>query len=425
MYSQCSAILESLSSHPSTLMQRAPKSTVVPLRTPHAGSSVELFSGCGGLALGFSLAGFKHELLVERDQPACATLRHNKTRKTKHVKDWVVRSDDVRHVDWTVFAGRLDLVAGGPPCQPFSVGGKAAGNDDERDMWPEAVRAVHETVPKAFVFENVRGLLRPAFAEYVRWIAACLAHPSLPRRKGEGHAEHLVRLNKASNKATYSVQIVPVNTADYGAPQKRNRVLFIGFNKELGVAPEFPAATHSQERLVWDKWVTGEYWAKHGLPAPPESKIPRHEAQMLKVLRKTNVEPAGQPWVTCRDAFSPLGEPGTRHDLTNHNSQPGAKTYAGHTGSPIDEPAKALKAGVHGVPGGENMLLREDGTVRYFSIREAACLQGFPLDYEFPGAWSESMRQLGNAVPVHLSRFAGQWLVEHIKQVEPEKRRRA
>lgn len=375
--------------------------------------------------MGFSQAGFKHELLVERDQPACSTLRHNKDRKIKHVKDWIVRSDDVRQVDWSAFAGALDLVAGGPPCQPFSVGGKAAGNDDERDMWPEAVRAVHETMPKAFVFENVRGLLRPKFAEYVKWIEACLSHPSMPRKKGETHSEHLARMNKATSAATYSVEIKPVNTADYGAPQKRNRVLFVGFNKELGVAPAFPAPTHSQERLVWDKWVTGEYWAKHGLPAPPEAAIPRHEAKILAKLRKANVKPAELPWVTCRDAFALLGEPGTRHDISNHSFQPGAKSYPGHTGSPIDEPAKALKAGVHGVPGGENMLLREDGSVRYFSIREAACLQGLPLDYQFPGSWSESMRQLGNAVPVQLSSFAGQWVREVIKQASSPNRRTA
>jgi DNA (cytosine-5)-methyltransferase 1 len=375
--------------------------------------------------MGFSQAGFTHRLLVERDKAACLTLTHNKSRKLKHVKDWIVRSEDVRQVDWSAFAGSLDLVAGGPPCQPFSVGGKAAGNDDERDMWPEAVRAVHETMPRAFVFENVRGLLRPAFAEYVRWIAACLSHPSLPRKKGEPHSAHLARLIKATRDAKYSVQIVPVNTANYGAPQKRHRVLFVGFNRELGSAPAFPAPTHSQDRLVWDKWVTGQYWNKHGLTAPSKRLVPSHEAKILARLLRADVEPAEKPWVTCRDVFSQLGEPGTRHDIANHAFQPGAKSYAGHTGSHIDEPAKALKAGVHGVPGGENMLLREDGSVRYFSIREAACLQGLPLEYEFPGSWSESMRQLGNAVPVQLSHFAGEWILQNVRQAVPANRRSA
>jgi DNA (cytosine-5)-methyltransferase 1 len=81
---------------------------------------------------------------------------------------------------------------------------------------------------------------------------------------------------------------------------------------------------------------------------------------------------------------------------------PGARPYVGHTGSPYDQPAKTLKAGDHGVPGGENMLVMDDGSVRYFSVREAARLQTFPDDYAFSGAWSENMRQIGNAVPVRL-----------------------
>jgi len=87
----------------------------------------------------------------------------------------------------------------------------------------------------------------------------------------------------------------------------------------------------------------------------------------------------------------------------NHFLNPGARVYAGHNGSPLDLPAKALKAGDHGVPGGENTLRFADGTVRYFSVRECARIQTFPDDWVFEGSWTESMRQLGNAVPVVLS----------------------
>ena len=389
----------------------APSNVVAIRALSEAGHSIELFSGCGGLAMGLARAGFKHELLVERDRHAFLTFEHNKSRKVKHVQHWDLRSDDVRSIDWTLFEGELDLVAGGPPCQPFSIGGKSAGNEDQRDMWPEAVRAVRETLPKTFLFENVRGLLRPNFAGYVEWIKACLAQPTSPRKEGETHEAHLARLTRTAAKALYHVKVVPVNAANYGAPQKRERVLFLGFRKDIfESAPDFPAPTHSRERLIWEKWHTGEYWDRHSLARPPKSALPPQDEKLLGRLTADMFGPVGAAWVTCRDAFSGLGEPGIRHDISNHKSQPGARSYAGHTGSPIDEPAKALKAGVHGVPGGENMLLRDDATVRYFSVREAARLQGFPDDFEFPGSWSESLRQLGNAVPIHLSEFVGGWL---------------
>ena len=98
----------------------------------------------------------------------------------------------------------------------------------------------------------------------------------------------------------------------------------------------------------------------------------------------------------------------------NHVLQPGARSYPGHTGSPVDMPAKALKAGDHGVPGGENMLRRVDGTVRYFTVRESARIQTFPDDYELHGSWTEAMRQLGNAVPVRLARIGAEAVHTHL-----------
>ncbi|WP_233840522.1 DNA cytosine methyltransferase [Dyella sp. 2HG41-7] len=396
-------------------------SNVISLRRDAATNSVELFSGCGGLAMGLSIAGFRHELLVEWDEHAANTVAHNRQRRAKHVRDWPYIKQDVRAVDWTQYKDKVHVVAGGPPCQPFSVGGKANGDKDARDMWPEAIRAVREIEPEFFVFENVRGLLRPAFADYVTWITAYLANPSILRKPGEEHLVHLGRLQRQANKAPYVVRILPVNAADYGAPQKRHRVLIIGVRKDRESLPELPKPTHSQDRLVWDKWISGVYWERHGLPRPSEDCIPPHEARIATKLNKHNRPPSENAWVTCRDAFVGLGEPSLRHDIPNHKFQPGARVYPGHTGSPIDEPAKALKAGVHGVPGGENMLAREDDSVRYFSIREAARLQGFDDKYQFPGSWTESMRQLGNAVPVQLASAVGTWLsktMENRKRIQ-------
>jgi DNA (cytosine-5)-methyltransferase 1 len=370
--------------------------------------SVELFSGCGGLALGLSRAGFHHEMMVEWDEDAVATVHSNRDRGVEHIRHWPLEKADVREIDWTRFAGRLDLLAGGPPCQPFSIGGKHAGHADTRDMWPEAIRATRETRPRAFLFENVRGLARAAFADYLRWIVFSLANPENPRHPGESHDAHLARLEAAAFPQTYDVLFLQVNAADYGAPQKRHRVIIAGLRRELGLILTPPRPSHSRERLAWDQWVTGEYWKRHDLQRPSDTCIPPVDATLVCRLKATGKVPEGLPWVTVRDALSGLGNPNGK---CNHVLQEGARIYAGHTGSPLDQPAKALKAGDHGVPGGENMMVLDDGSVRYFTTREAARLQGLPDAYEFPRSWTESMRQLGNAVPAQLSEAMGRWIM--------------
>ena len=122
-------------------------------------------------------------------------------------------------------------------------------------------------------------------------------------------------------------------------------------------------------------------------------------------LRQAKKAPIGLPWMTLRDAIAGLGEPNGRR---NHVLRDGARIYSGHTGSALDMPSKDLKAGDHGVPGGENMIRFPDGSVRYLTAREAARLVGLPDDYEFPRSWTESMRQMGNAVPTQLAEAAGQ-----------------
>ena len=119
---------------------------------------LELFSGCGGLAKGLELAGFEHCAFVEFNKWACKSLREN-------FNPALVHETDVRRFDFTS-VGKVDVVAGGPPCQPFSLGGLARAYEDSRDMFPEAIRAIHELRPKAFVFENVKGLLRKSFSDY-------------------------------------------------------------------------------------------------------------------------------------------------------------------------------------------------------------------------------------------------------------------
>ena len=141
-------------------------------------------------------------------------------------------------------------------------------------------------------------------------------------------------------------------------------------------------------------------------------------AMSFAILGCHDLHGDGRPWLTVRDAIGDLPDPELQPELAaaclNHRFQGGARSYVGHTGSPLDEPAKTLKAGVHGVPGGENMLRRADGSVRYFSVRESARLQTFPDKYRFHGSWTESMRQLGNAVPVKLAQAVGENVARHL-----------
>ena len=286
-------------------------------------------------------------------------------------------------------------------------------------MWPEAIRAVRELRPRTFLFENVRGLARPAFGDYLAWIKAHLALPGVGRWEGEDHAAHLARLHDFMTRAEYDVVVLKVNAADFGAAQKRHRVVVAGIRRDLGLTLEAPAPTHSRERLLWDQWISGDYWRSHGMGIPTGGPKTDADRRAVALMRSAKERPTGCAWRTVRDAIAGLGEP---NGLNNHIRQDGARAYPGHTGSPLDEPAKALKAGDHGVPGGENMMVCEAGSVRYFTVREAARLQGLPDDWAFPSSWSESMRQLGNAVPVELARALGEWIARVLDHASPTRR---
>lgn len=373
--------------------------------------SVEVFAGVGGLALGIAEAGFKHELVVERDPLAAATLHANKKRRIRHIADWPIREDDIRDIRFAELRGQIDLLSGGPPCQPFSIGGKHEGPRDARNMWPEAIRAVRELRPRAFLFENVRGLMRPAFGRYLEYLRLQLSWPETRSKPGESWPMKLARLRRreeANRKPTYRVVIAGINAADYGAPQKRHRAIIMGVLSELADELVFPAQTHSREALVWDQWVTGDYWDWHEISKRKRPELEGIEKTILAKLRSENVKPREKPWTTVRDAIGDLPAPCLKTEpIANHRLHPGARVYDKHTGSAWDQPAKALKAGDHGVPGGENILAPGDGTVRYFTLREMARLQGLPDTFEVGEGWKGPIKQLGNAVPVHVGRAFG------------------
>lgn len=376
--------------------------------------SVELFAGAGGLGMGLSLAGFDPVAVLEWDRWATDTLRENRDRGFPLLSDWPIHRGDVRDFDYKALVDSIDLVSGGPPCQPFSMGGKHLAFDDHRDMFPAAVEVIRQLRPRAFILENVKGLTRSAFANYLQYIRFQLERPEIVRRLDESWSEHHARLQRehtaGAGGLTYNVTQTLVNAANYGIPQKRERLFLIGFRSDLGVEWNFPEPTHSLESLLYDQFVSGEYWDRHNF-AGTRPDMPPSIAGQVRTLRQRNYLDEGRAaWRTVRDALCGLPEPVFMQESPgwfNHRAQPGARSYPGHTGSPLDLPAKTLKAGDHGVPGGENMMVRDDGSVRYFTVRESARLQTFPDTFVMHGGWSEAMRQLGNAVPVNLAHIVG------------------
>ena len=302
----------------------------LPRTTDRGPTCVELFAGAGGMALGLEAAGFEHVALVERDRECVATLRRNGFgRRVQH--------KDARVVDYTRWRG-ADLVAGGPPCQPFSTAGQNKGQADPRDGWPAAVRAVAEIRPKAFVFENVAGLAREKFTAYFQSV--------LKRFWDLG----------------YGVHVHIVDAADYGVAQHRKRLFVVGF--------------------------LGARWFPKPVPT-----VVKH--------------------VTTREVLDGLGSANGVNGHVARRSIP--KPYKNHTGSVLDKPARTVTAGTNGVAGGTNMVRLDDGTYRYFTARELACLQTFPHSFKLPSVWVHTCKQMGNACPVKLAEVFGLAVLQVLK----------
>ncbi len=383
--------------------------------------SIELFTGAGGLALGLEKAGCHHESMFEFNAQACDTIRYNIAHKQPQAQNWTLYQTDVRDVRYSELFDSIELVAVCPPCQPFSMGGKARGRNDSRDMFPEAVRAVRELQPKCFVFENVKGLLRESFASYFNYIILQLSFPLVTRKDGEDWTEHLSRLEELQtsghyHELGYRVVFRLLNAADYGIPQYRHRVFIVGFRSDLGLEWHFPQTTHCLDRLLWEQWVTEEYWDAHKVDSKSRPTIPKSAQSRVDWLKAHYClfEPEGIRYQTIRDALAGLPNPQFINSIPNHILRDGGRPYPGHTGSPLDEPSKAIKAGAHGVPGGENMIAFPDGSFRYYTAREAARIQTFPDDYVFASSWTEAMRQIGNAVPTRLAEVVGKSIISQL-----------
>ena len=252
-------------------------------------NSIELFAGAGGLALGIAMAGFRSRAVVEWDKWACDTVRQNQLRGHPLVADWPLFEGDVRHwirdFDGQSQRQTIDLVAGGPPCQPFSMGGKHQANMDARDMFPATVDVIRRLQPRVFIVENVKGLTRASFRNYFEYIQLQLTFPELQRQVDQSWIDHHHRLQqfKTSRRLSgtglaYRLVVTLVNAANYGVPQKRERVFMVGFRSDIDARWSFPGETHALDALIHDQWVSGDYWDRHHLASVhrPGSPVPSH-----------------------------------------------------------------------------------------------------------------------------------------------------
>ena len=210
-------------------------------------TSIEICAGAGGQALGLEKAGFSHIALVEYEKPYCEALKKNRP-------SWNVLCMDVHEFSGIPYKGKIDLFAGGVPCPPFSVAGKQLGNEDERDLFPEAIRLIGEIQPRAVMLENVRGFLDPVFREY---------------------RESIIEKIRALG---YEVNIKLLNANDYGVPQLRPRVIIVGIKKDIkekfSYPVEHPGITKSVGETLYDLmssngWNGAEDWAKNANTIAP------------------------------------------------------------------------------------------------------------------------------------------------------------
>jgi DNA (cytosine-5)-methyltransferase 1 len=389
--------------------------------------SLELFAGAGGLSLGLHQAGFQHIALVEWNARAVKTLKIN-CEQLLNLNPELVFEEDVREFPLSSLEQNIDLIAGGPPCQPFSTSGKSLAHLDQRDMFPSFLNAIRVLRPKSILIENVKGLLRDRFKEYFEYIILRIQYPFAVNGENNFSDElrklRRLKANSFQAQETYQVTYQLIDTADFGVPQRRERVFISAFRSDLGISPRHIQPSHSKESLLHDQFITGEYWTRHNIPV--DNFLGARDLRIVNTLNKIGglepgeAEKQRKPWRTVRDAIHSLPEPvlrGNKEEVPNHVQHPGARIYKGHVGSYHDLPSKTLRAGTHGTPGGENMVrINNTDAVRYFTTREAARLHTFPDVWRFNGeTWGSAISQLGNAVPVRIGELFGEYLSNTLK----------
>lgn len=340
-------------------------------------SSVELFAGAGGLALGLENAGLHCLLLSELEKQACATLRKNRP-------NWNVVEGDVADIDFQHLRGKVDLVTGGFPCQAFSYAGKRLGFEDARGtLFFEFARAVQEIQPLICIGENVRGLL--------------------------AHDEGRTIQGMVSILDELGYDVVPpriLKAIFYRVPQKRERVFIVGLKRGHGLNFNWPTP-HNEIYSVRDALKKGRLFT---------TSVPKSEGQLYPKNKREIMDkiPPGGYW---RDL--PIGLQKSYMKGSFHLS--GGKTGMARRIS-WDEPCLTLTC----APAQKQTERCHPDETRPFTVREYARIQTFPDNWKFEGSLTSQYAQIGNAVPVNLAHAVGNAVVvtlndyHHTRQVDAE-----
>ncbi len=334
-------------------------------------TSIELFAGAGGLALGMEKAGFEHVLLNEFDRNACATLRRNRPK-------WEVREDDVHKVDFKEFEGQIDFLSGGFPCQAFSYAGKQGGfNDIRGTLFFELARAVQEIKPKVFMGENVKGLT---------------AHDG---------GRTLETIKNVIHELGYSlVEPRVLRAIKYQVPQKRERLILIAIRNDIADRVQFcwPAPFHRVMTLR-DAFYSGELYDTD-VPISEGQNYPKRKEEILKMI------PMGGYW---RDLPVEI----QKEYMGGSFLLGGGKTGMARRLS-LDEPSLTLTC----APAQKQTERCHPIETRPLTVREYARIQTFPDEWVFEGSLSSQYKQIGNAVPVNLAYAVGRSLIRLLNDIE-------
>lgn len=353
-------------------------------------NALSFFTGAGGLDMGIHKAGFNVKLCVEIEKKYCETLKMNhpnwnvvqgdimQYNKEKVYKDAKLNDNDV-----------IDLVFGGSPCQSFSTAGKRQAFEDIRGKaMIKYAELVEELQPKAFLLENVRGLLSVAL-KHRKIEERTKEHPDLTEEELPGSAiKYLL-----SKFKSYNITVNLVNSANYGVAQKRERVFIIGIRKDLNKTFEFPEPTHNKSgNKGKKKWVTvADVLEFIGSNVTHEHVT--YSNERLKYMRM--IPRGGGNWRNLSDDIAMVAMGGA------YNSGGGKVGFFRRV--KINEPSPTLLTS----PIQKSTNLGHPYEDRPLSIQEYLAIQGFPIDYKIYGNINDKYTQIGNAVPVKLAYVIG------------------